>query len=170
MPGSFVLHYLPEFVQIHVIKSVMPSNHLILCHPLILLPSIFPRIRVFSNELSLHIRWSKFSISLSSEHSGLTSFRIDWFDLLAVLGTLKSLLQHHSLKASILWHSAFFMVQVSHPYIFTGKKYWSGLPFPPPLDHILLELFTIICPFWVALHGMTHSFLELLMPLYHDRP
>ena len=155
MPGSFVLHYLLEFVQIHVIKSVMPSNHLILCHPLILLPSIFPSIRVFSNELSLHIRWSKFSISLSSEHSGLTSFRIDWFDLLAVLGTLKSLLQHHNLKASILWHSAFFMVQVSHPYIFTGKKYWSGLPFPPPLDHILLELFTIICPFWVALHGMT---------------
>ena len=103
------------------IALVMPSNHLMLCHLLLYLPSVFPSIRVFSNELSLHIRWSKFSISLSSEHSGLTSFRIDWFDLLAVLGTLKSLLQHHSLKASILWLSAFFMVQLSHPHMTTGK-------------------------------------------------
>ena len=100
------------------VKSVMTSNHLILCHPLLLLPSIFPSIRVFSNEWTLHIRWLKcwsFSISPSNEFSGLISFRIDWFDL-AVQGTLKSLLQHHSSKASILWRSAFFMVQVSHCY------------------------------------------------------
>ena len=108
------------------IESVMPSNHLILCHPLFLLPSIFPSIRVFSNESILHIRWPKYwsfslSISSSNEYSGLTSFRIDWPDLFAVQGTFKSLLQHHSSKASILWHSAFFMVQLSHPYMTTGK-------------------------------------------------
>ena len=100
------------------IESVMPSNHLILCHPFLLLPSIFPSIRVFSNESILRI---SFSISLSNEHSGLISFRIDWLDLLAVQGTLKSLLQHHSSKASILQHSAFFTVQLSHPYMTTGK-------------------------------------------------
>ena len=104
----------------------MPSNHLIFCRPLLLLPSIFPSIRVFSNESTLRLRWPKywsfsFSISPSSEHSWLISFRIDWFDILAVQGTLKSLLQHHSSKASILWHSAFFMVQLSHPYMTTGK-------------------------------------------------
>ena len=104
----------------------MLSNHLILCYPLFLLPSIFPSIRVFSNELALLIRWPKcwsfsFSISPSNEYSGLISFRIDWFDLLAVQGALKSLLQHDSLKASILWCSAFFMVQLSHPYMTTGK-------------------------------------------------
>ena len=98
---------------------VMPSNHLILCHPLLLLPSIFPSIRVFPNESVLHIRWPKywsfsFNISPSNEHPGLIFFRMDWLDLLAVQGTLKSLLQHHSLKASILWHSAFFTVQLSH--------------------------------------------------------
>ena len=108
------------------IESVMPSNHLILCRPLLLLPSFFPRIRVFSNESVLCIRWPKywsfsFSISPSNEYSGLISFRIDWCDLLAVQDTLKSLLQHHSLKASILWHSAFFMVQLSHPCMTTGK-------------------------------------------------
>ena len=108
------------------IKLVMPSSHLILCHPLLLLPSIFPSIRVFSNESALHIRWPKywsfsFSISPSSEYSRLISFRIDWLDLLAVQGTLKSLLQHHSSKASILWHSAFFMVHLSHLYMTTGK-------------------------------------------------
>ena len=102
------------------IESVMPSNHLILCRPLLLLPSIFPSIRVFSNESALCIRWPKywsfsFNISPSSEHSGLISFRMDWLDLLAVQGTLKSLLQHHSSKASILWHSAFLIVQLSHP-------------------------------------------------------
>ena len=107
-------------------KSVMPSNHLILCHPLILLPSIFPNIRVFSNESVLCIRWSKywsfnFSISHSKEYSGLISFRMDWLDLLAVQGTLKSLLQYHSSKASILRRLAFFTVQLSHPYMTTGK-------------------------------------------------
>ena len=104
----------------------MPSNYFILCHPLLLLPSIFPSIRVFSNESDLRIRWPKywsfsFNISLSNEYSGLISFRIDWLDLLAVQGTLKSLLQHHSSKASILWHSAFFIVQLSHPNMTTGK-------------------------------------------------
>ena len=104
----------------------MPSNHLILCHPLLLLPSIFPSIRVFSNESVLCIRWPKycsfsFSISPCNEYSGLISFRIDWLDLLAVQGTLKSLLQHHSSKASILQHSAFFIVQLSHLYMTTGK-------------------------------------------------
>ena len=106
------------------IKSVMPSNHLILCHPLLLLPSIFPSIRVFSNELALRIRWPKywnfsFNISPSNEHPGLISFRMDWLDLLAVQGTLKSLLQHHSSKASILWHSAFFLVQLSCLWVTT---------------------------------------------------
>ena len=103
------------------IELVMPSNHLILCHPLLLLPSIFPSIRVFSNKSVLCNRWPKywsfsFSISPSNEHSGLISFRMDWVDLLAVQGTLKGLLQHHSSKASIVWHSAFFSVQLSHPY------------------------------------------------------
>ena len=108
------------------IESVMPSNHLILCHPLLILPSIFPSIRVFANESALHIRWPKywhfrFSTSPSNEYSGLIFFRIDWLDLLAVQGTLKSLLQHHSSKASNLWCSAFFMVQLSHPYMTTEK-------------------------------------------------
>ena len=104
----------------------MPSNHLILCRPLLLLPSIFPSTRVFSNESALHIRWPKywsfsFSISPSNEHPGLIFFRMDWLDLLTVQGTLKNLLQDHRSKASILWHSAFFTVQLSHPYITTGK-------------------------------------------------
>ena len=108
------------------IELVIPSNHLILCHLLLLLPPIFPSIRVFSNESGLHSRWPKywsfsFSISPSNEHSGLISFRMDWLDLLAVQGTLKSLLQHHSSKASILWCSAFFIIQLSHPYMTTGK-------------------------------------------------
>ena len=107
------------------IESAMPSNHLILCCPLLLLPSIFPSIRIFSDESALHIRWPKywsfsFNISPSSEHPGLI-FRMDWLDLLAVQGTLKSLLQHHSSKVSILWCSAFFTVQLSHPYMTTGK-------------------------------------------------
>ena len=107
-------------------ESVMPSNHLILCHPLLLLPSIFPSIRVFSNDSALRIRWPKycsfsFNISPSNEHPGLVSFRMDWLDLLAVQGTLKSLLQHHSSKASILQCLAFFIVQFSHPYMSTGK-------------------------------------------------
>ena len=108
------------------IESVMPSNHLILCHPFLLLPSVFPSIRVFCNESVLHVTWPKywscsFSISPSSEYSGLISFRMDWLDLLAVQGTLKSLLQYHSSKASILQCSAFFMVQLSHPSMTTGK-------------------------------------------------
>ena len=108
------------------IESVMPSNHLILCHPLLLLPSVFPSIRVFSNESVLHIRWPKycsfsFSISPSNEHSGLISFRMDWLDFLAVQGTLKSLQQHHRSKASVVRHSAFFIIQFSHPYMTTGK-------------------------------------------------
>ena len=108
------------------IESVMPSNSLILCHPLLLLPSIFPSIRVFSNKSALRIRWPKYSsfsfnISPSNEHPGLICFRMDWLDLLAVQGTLKSLLQHHSSKALILQCSAFFIVQLSHPYVTTGK-------------------------------------------------
>ena len=107
-------------------ESVTPSNHLILCHPLLLSPSIFPSIRVFSNESALRIRWPKywsfsFNISPSNEHLGLVSFRMDWLDLLAGQGTLKSLLQHHSSKASVLGCSAFFIVQLSHPYMTTGK-------------------------------------------------
>ena len=121
---------LPKLMSI---ESVMPSNHLILCRPLLLLPSIFPSIRVFSNESALHIRWPKFwslsfSISPSNEHPGLISFSMDWLDLLAGPGTLESLLQHHSSKASILWHSAFFIVQLSHPYL------------PPNIKHLTLGL------------------------------
>ena len=124
-PGLPVHHQLPEF-KLKSIESVMPSSHLILCHPLLLLPSNPPSIRVFSNELTLRMRWPKycsfsFSISPSNEHPGPISFRMDWLDLLAVQGTLKSLLQHHSSKASVLQCSAFFMVQLSHPYMTTGK-------------------------------------------------
>ena len=115
-----------NLLKLMSIESVMPSNHLTLCHPLLLPPSLFPSIRVFSNESVLHIRWPKywsfnFSISPSNEYSELISFRMDWLDLLAVQGTLKSLLQHHSSKASILQCSAFFTVQLSHPYMTTGK-------------------------------------------------
>ena len=115
-----------SLLKLMSVDSVMPSNHLILCHPLLLLPSICPSIRVFSNESVLHIRWPKywnfsFSISPSNEYSGLISFRMDWLDLLAIQGTLKSLLQHHSSKASVLRCSTFFMVQLSHPYMTTGK-------------------------------------------------
>ena len=120
-PHFPVLHHLLEFAQTMSIESVMPSNHLILCRPLLLLPLICPSIRDFTSELALRIRWAEywsfsFSISLSSEYSVLISFWIDWFDLFAVQGTPKSLLQHLSLKASILWHSAFFIVQLSHSY------------------------------------------------------
>jgi len=114
---------LPKLMSI---ESVMPFNHLILCRPLLLLPSIFPNIRAFSNESAFRIRWPKywsfsFNITPSNEHPGLISFRMNWLDFLAVQGTLKSLLQHHSSKASILRHSAFFIVQLSHPYMITGK-------------------------------------------------
>ena len=116
-----------SMLKLKSIESMMPSNHLILCCPLLFLPSIFPIIRVFSNESVLHIRWpeygsSTFSISPSNDYSGLIYFRIDWFDLLAVQGTLKNLLQHHSLKASILWHPAFLMVQLWHLHMTTGKS------------------------------------------------
>ena len=116
----------PHGLKLMLTESVMPSNHLILCHPLFLLPSVFPSIRVFSNESAPHIRcpkyWSfSFSISPFSEYSGLISFRINWFDLLVVQGTIKSLLQHHISKASILQHSAFLMAQLSHLYMTTGK-------------------------------------------------
>ena len=115
-----------SLLKLMSIESVMPSNHLILCHPLLLPPSIFPSIRVFSSESFLHIRWPKdwcfsFSISPSNEYSGLISFRMDWLDLFSIQGTLKSLLQHHSSKVSVLWCSAFLIVQLSHPYMTTGK-------------------------------------------------
>ena len=121
MPGSSVLHYLLEFAKTHVHWA---SDAIQPFHPLLLLPTVFPSIRVFSSEWALHIRWLKywnFSISPSNEYSGLISIRIDWFDLLAVQGTLKSLIQHHSSKASILWHSAFFMAQFSYRYTATKK-------------------------------------------------
>ena len=116
-----------SLLKLKSIESVVPSNHLILCHPLLLLPSVFPSIRVFSTESALHIRWPKywsfsFKISPSNKHPGLISFRMNWLDLLAAQGTLKSLLQHRSSKASILWCSAFFIVQLSHPYMTTEKN------------------------------------------------
>ena len=129
------------------IKSVMPSTHLILCHLLLLVPSVLPSIRVFSNELTLCMRWPKywsfnFNISPSNEHPGLISFRMDWLDLLAAQGTLKSLLQHHSSKASILQHSAFFTVQLSHPYMTTGKTIaLTGWTF---VDKVMFLLFNML--------------------------
>ena len=130
-PGLPVHHQLPEFTQTHVHWVGDAISHLILCHPLLLLPPIPPSIRVFSSESTLRMRWAKYwsfsrSISASNEHPGLISFRMDWLDLLAVQGTLKSLLQHHSSKASIFWHSAFFTVQLSHPYMTTGKTIAAG--------------------------------------------
>ena len=126
-PGLPVHHQLPEFTQTHVHRVGDAISYLILCRPLLLLPPIPPSIRVFSNESTLCMRWLKywsfsFSISPSKKHPGLISFRMDWLDLLAVQGTLKSLLQHHNSKASILWCSAFFTVQLSHPYMTTGKN------------------------------------------------
>ena len=135
---------LPKLLSI---ESVMPSNHLILCHPLLLPPSIYPNIRVFSNKSVLRIRWPKswsfsFNISPFNEYSVLISFRMDWLDLLAVQGTLKSLLQHHSSKASILWHSAFFIAQLSYPYMTTGKTIaltrWTFV------DKIMSQLFNML--------------------------
>ena len=123
-PLSFIISR--SLLKLMSIGSVVTSNHCILCHPLLLLPSIFPKIKVFSNESAVRIRWPKywsfsFSISHSNEYSELISFRIDWFGLFAVQGTLKSLLQHHSSKASLLWYSAFFVIQLSYPYMTTGK-------------------------------------------------
>ena len=132
----------------------MPSSHLILCHPLLLLPSIFPSIRVFSNESALHIRWPKywslsFSFSTSSSNERLISFRIDWFDVLVVQGTLKSLLQHHNLKASISWHSAFFMVQLSHLYMTTGKTI--ALTIQTYVSKLMSLLFSTLSRFVIAI-------------------
>ena len=131
----------------------MPSNHLILCRPLLLLPSIFPSIRVFSNESALRIRWPKywsfsFYISPSNEHPGLISFKMDWSDLLAVQGTLKNLLQHHSSKTSILWCSAFLMVQFSHPYMTTGKI--TALTTQTFVGQVMSLLFNTLCRFLIA--------------------
>ena len=133
----------------------MPSNHLILCHPYFLPLSTFPSIRVFSNESVLRIRWPKywsfsFSISPSNEYSGLISFRMDWFDLLSVQGTLQSLLQHHSSKASILWHSAFFMVQLSHPYMTTGKT--TALTRRTFVSKVMSLLFNMLSRLVIAFH------------------
>ena len=132
----------------------MPSNHLIFCRHLLLQPSIFPSIRVFSNESALHIKWPKywsfsFNISLSNEHPGLISYRMDWLDLLAVQGTLKSLLQHHSSKASILQHSAFFTVQLSHPYMTTGKTI--ALARQTFADRVMSLLFNMLSRFIITL-------------------
>ena len=155
-----------------VSESMIPSNHLILCRPLLFLPSIFPSIRVFSNESALRIRWTKywnfsFNISPTNEHPGLISFRMDWLDLLAVQGTLKSLLQHHSSKASILWCSSFFIVQLSHPYMTTGKTIaltrWTfvdkvmSLLFMqsalPMLNQLIFVVWVITGMWWKKIHG-----------------
>ena len=140
----------------------MPSNHLIFCRPLLLLPSIFPSITVFSNESVLHIRWSKywsfsFSFSPANEYSGLTSFKIDWLDLLAVQGTLKSLLQHHSSKASILWHSTFFIVQLSQPYMITGKTI--ALTIHTFVGKVISLLFNMLSRFVIAFLPMSKRLL-----------
>ena len=154
MPGFAVHHQLPEPTQTHAITSVMPSNHLILCHhPLFLLPSIFPSTRVFSNELVVHIRWPEywsfsFSIDPSNEYSGLISFRIDWFDLLAVQGPLKSLLQYHSSKVSILQRSAFFVVQLAYPYMTTGKTI--ALTRPTSVGKVMSLLFNMLSRLVIA--------------------
>ena len=142
-----------SLLKLMSIKSVMPSNHLTLCRPLLLLPSVFPSIRVISDKSALHIRWPKywtfsFSISPSNEYSELISFRMDWLDLLAVQGTLKSLLQHHISKASILWHSAFFIVQLSHPYMTTGKTI--SLTRWTCVGKVMSLLFNMLSRFFIA--------------------
>ena len=148
------------------IESVTPSNHLILCHPLLLLPSIFPSIRVFSNESALHVRWPNywtFSLNNShcNEHSGLISFRIDWLDLLAVQGTLKSLLQHHSLKASNLWHLSFFTDQLSHAYMITGKTI--ALTRQTFVDKVMSLLFNMLSRLVITLLPRSKHLLILLL-------
>ena len=163
------------------VELVMPSNHLILCCPLLHLLSIFPSIRVFSNESAVHIRWPKywrFSISPSNDYSGLISFRIDWFDLLPVQGTLKSLLQHHSSKVPILWRSAFFIVQLSHPYVTTGKtihNFKDYSPFIVIIKYWLYSLYYTIYPsslfyiqYFVGLHPLPQSC--PLVPSLHWKP
>ena len=150
-PGFPVLHYLQSLLKLMSIESVMLSNRLILCCSLLLLPSIFPNIRVFSNELALHIRWPKywsFRISPSNEYSGLVSFRIHWLDLLAVQGTLNSLLQHHSSKASILQHSVFLMVQLSYPYMTTRKTI--ALTIQTFVSKVMSLIFNMLSRFVIA--------------------
>ena len=150
-PGFLSLTISLSVVKLMSIESVMPSNHLVLCHPFLLLPSVLPSIRVFSNELTLGIRWPKywsFSISLSNEYLGLISFRIGWFDLLGVQRTLKSLLQHHSSKTSILWRSAVFIVQLSHPYMTTGKT--TSLNIQIFLSKVISLLFNMQSRFVIA--------------------
>ena len=153
MPGLPVPHHFSEPAQrVKSTESVMPSKHLILCHPLLLLHAIIPS-RVFSNELVLLIRWPNywsfsFSISLSNQYSGLISFRMNWFDLLAVQGTLKSLLQHHSSKPSVPWHSAFFVVQLSDPYTTTGKNV--SLPRRTFVGKVMSQLFNMVSRFIIA--------------------
>ena len=150
-----------SLLKLMSIELVMPSNHLILCHPLLFPPSVFPSIRVFSNESALRIRcpnyWSfSFSMNPSNEYSGLTSFRMDWLDLFAVQGTLKSLLQHHSSKASVLWHSAFFIVQLSHPCVTTEKTTltrWASV------GKVISLLFNVLCRFLIALLPRTNYLL-----------
>ena len=140
-----------SLLKLMSIKLMMPSNHFILCCPLLLLPSIFPSIRVFSNESVLHIRWPKywsFSINPSNKYSGLISFRIDWFYLLGIQGTLKNLLQHHSSKVSVLWHSAFFIAQLSHPYMTIGKTI--ALTRRTFFSKIMSLLFNMLCRFVIA--------------------
>ena len=155
-PDFLVHHHSRSLLKLMSIESVMPSNHLILCFPLLLLPSLFPSIRLFSNESVLHIRWPKywnfsFNISPSNEYSGLISFRMDWFDLLAVQGTLKSLLQHHSSIESILWHSVFFMVQLLHPYMSTRKA-------------IVLTIWTFVGKVMFLLFSMLSMFVTAFLP------
>ena len=157
-----------SLLKLMPIKSVTPSNHLILCHHLLLLPSNFPIIKVFSNESVLRIRWPKyrnfcFSISPSNEYSGLIFFRIDWFHLLVVQGTLKSLLQHHSSKASILWHSAFFMVHLSHPYITVRKAI--ALTIWTFVDKVMSLLLNMLSRFVIAF--LTRSN-HILIPWLHS--
>ena len=152
-PGFPVLTISWSLLKLLSIELVMPSNHLILCYPLLLPPSIFPSIGISSSESAFHIRWPKywsfsFSISLSKVYSGLISFRIDWFDLLAVQGTLKSLLQHHSSKASILQHSAFFMIQLSYGYMTTGKTI--ALTLHTFVGKVISLFFNMLSRFFIA--------------------
>ena len=159
------------------IESVIPSNHLVLCHPLLLLPSIFPSIRVFSNDSVLPIRWPKywsfsFSISPSNEYSGLISFRMDWLDLLAVQGTLKSLLQHHSSKVSIHCNSAFFKVKLSHPYMITGKTValtrWTSVGKAMSLNFNMLS--RLVITFLPRSKGLLISWLHSPSAVILERP
>ena len=164
MPGLPVHHQLPEYTQLTFIESVMQSSHLILCCPLLLLPSVFPSIRIFSNELALHVKCTKYwsfslSISPSNEHSGLSFFKIDWFDLFAVQGTLKSFL-HHSLKASVLWCSALFMVHLSHPFMTTGKAIASTTQTQYELILCYIRAYFIIV---YILYTVEHFFMYLLI-------